>query len=168
MSARNISAVPQATPERPLSEDELSTLLDELKEGLTYSKTNAGVPVSYTVNFLKDNAAARLGTAVQYAAEDCRVFLNYWLELRQNGAYMADYTVTWDEPGAPGKKEEGRYSAGNKMQVNFAGDATNIRIHLRTMSDWLIVNKVLQPQELNKCYQTFGVATSPGWNNDCR
>lgn len=137
-------------------------------KSMTYSKTNAGVPVSYTVNFLKDNAAARLGTAVQYIAEDCRVFPNYWLELRQNGAYMADYTVTWDEPGAPGKKEEGRYSAGNKMLVHFAGDATNIRIHLRTMSDWLILNKVLQPHELNKCYQTHGIATSPIWDNNCK
>ncbi|HRI03158.1 MAG TPA: thiol-activated cytolysin family protein [Pyrinomonadaceae bacterium] len=130
-------------------------------KAMTYSKANAGVPVSYTVNFLKDNAVAKVGTTTQYNAEDCRNFPNYWLEIRQNGAYMADYTVTWDEPGVPGKKQEGRFSAGNKMQVNFAGDATNIRIHLRTMSDWLIVNKVLQPNELNKAYQTGGHATGP-------
>ncbi len=131
---------------------------------MSYSKTNAGVPVSYTVNFLKDNAAARVGTAIQYSAEDCRVLPNYWIEIRQNGAYMADFTVTWDEPGAPGRKQEGRYSAGNKMQVNFPGDATNIRMHLRTMSDWLIVNKELQPNELNKIYQTGGHATGPNFS----
>ncbi|MBP6004322.1 MAG: thiol-activated cytolysin family protein [Pyrinomonadaceae bacterium] len=133
-------------------------------KSMSYSKTNAGVPVSYTVNFLKDNAAARVGTSIEYSAEDCRVFPNYWLEIRQNGAYMADYTVTWDEPGAPGRKQEGRFSAGNKMQVNFAGDATNIRINLRTMSDWPIVNKVLQPSELNKAYQTGGHATGPSFS----
>lgn len=132
-------------------------------KSMSYSKTNAGVPVSYTVNFLKDSAAARVGTSIEYLAEDCRVFPNYWLEIRQNGAYMADYTVTWDEPGAPGRKQEGRFSAGNKMQVNFAGDATNIRINLRTMSDWPIVNKVLQPSELNKAYQTGGHATGPSF-----
>ena len=77
---------------------------------------------------------------------------------------MADYTVTWDEPGAPGKKQEGRYSAGGKMQVNFAGDATNIRLNLRTMSGWQIVDKVLQPNELNKVYQTGGVATGPNFS----
>jgi len=139
-----------------------------------YSKSNPGVPISYTVKFLKDNAVAKLGTATDYVEEKCETLNNLWIEIRQNGAYMADYTVTWDEPGnnlsAPAvqKKEEGRYSAGNKMQVNFPGDATNIRVNLRTMSGWGILDTVLLPADLNKCYQTFGVATGPGWNNDCR
>ncbi|MBL8180684.1 MAG: hypothetical protein JNL64_03625, partial [Blastocatellia bacterium] len=81
-------------------------------------------------------------------------------EIQQHGWYMADYTVTWDEPGAPGKKQEGRYSAGNKMQVSFAGDATNIRMYLRTMSGVLIVDKILQPSELNKAYRTDGTAVT--------
>lgn len=131
---------------------------------MAYSKANAGVPVSFTVNFLKDNAAARLGATTQYSSQDCLDLPNYWLEIQQWGAYMADYTVTWDEPGAPGKKQEGRYSAGGKMQVNFAGDATNIRLNLRTMSGWQIVDKVLQPNELNKVYQTGGVATGPNFS----
>lgn len=74
------------------------------------------------------------------------------------GAYVADFTVTWDEPGAPGKKQEGRYAAGYKMQVNFPGDATNIRMYLRTMSGVPIVDKILQPSELNKAYRTDGTA----------
>jgi len=125
---------------------------------MAYSKANAGVPVSFTVNFLKDNATARLGATTQYSSQDCLDLPNYWLEIQQHGWYMADYTVTWDEPGAPGKKQEGRYSAGNKMQVNFAGDATNVRIYLRTMSGVLIVDKILQPSELNKAYRTDGTA----------
>lgn len=132
-----------------------------------YSKTNPGVPISYTVNFLKDNSAARVGASTDYSAQDCQDFPNYWIEIRQNGVYVADYTVTWDEPGNPGKKEEGKYSAGNKMVVNFAGDASNIRINLRTISDFPIVNKELSPQDLNKCYQTRGIATGPTWDNNC-
>lgn len=127
---------------------------------MAYSKANAGVPVSFTVNFLKDNAAARLGATTEYSSQDCREFPNYWLEIQQHGWYMADYTVTWDEPGTPGKKQEGRYSAGNKMQVNFPGDATNIRIYLRTMSGVPIVDKILQPSELNKAYRTDGTAVT--------
>ncbi len=133
-----------------------------------YSKTNPGVPISYTVNFLKDNSVARVGATTDYSTEDCQDFPNYWILIRQNGAYMADFTVTWDEPGSQGRKEEGRYAAGNKMQVNFPGDATNIRVNLKTMSDWPILNKLLQPSDLNKCYQTGGVATGPTWDNNCR
>ncbi len=125
---------------------------------MVYSKANAGVPVSFTVNFLKDNATARLGATTQYSSQDCLDLPNYWLEIQQHGWYMADYTVTWDEPGAAGKKQEGRYAAGNKMRVIFAGDATNIRMYLRTMSGVLIVDKILQPSELNKAYRTDGTA----------
>ena len=144
--------------------------IERLVKGKTagYSKTSQGVPISYTVNFLKDNSAARVGATTDYSAQDCQDFPNYWIEIHQNGAYMADFTVTWDEPGSPGRREEGRYSAGNKMQVNFPGDATNIRVNLRTMSDWPILNKVLAPQDLNKCYQTGGIATGPTWDNNCR
>ncbi len=146
-----------------------SNLMPIIKgKNAVYSKSNQGLPISYTVKFLKDNAIARVGTTTDYSAIDCQDAQNKWIEIRQNGAYMADYTVTWDEPGRPGQKVEGRYSAGNKMQVNFPGDATNIRLNLRTMSGWGILDKVLQPADLNKCYQTFGIATGPGWNNDCR
>ncbi len=131
---------------------------------MSYSKTNASVPVGYTVNFLKDNAAARVGTTTQYSDEDCRVFPNYWLQIRQNGWYVADFTVTWDEPGNPGRKIEQKAMKGQVMTLNFPGDATNIRINLRTISDWQIVNKVLQPNELNKVYETAGVATGPTFN----
>ncbi len=131
---------------------------------MSYSKTNASVPVGYTVNFLKDNAAARVGTTTQYSDEDCRVFPNYWLQIRQNGWYVADFTVTWDEPGNPGRKIEQKAMKDHVMTLNFPGDATNIRINLRTISDWQIVNKVMQPNELNKYYETAGVATGPTFN----
>ncbi|NJM54276.1 MAG: hypothetical protein HC846_13380, partial [Blastocatellia bacterium] len=104
----------------------------------------------------------------------CETLNNLWLEIRQNGAYMADFTVTWDEPGnslnAPlvPKKEEGRYSAGNKMQVNFPGDATNIRVNLRTMSGVGILDKVLLPANLNTAYQTGGHAVGPNWSRECK
>ncbi len=130
---------------------------------MTYSKANAGVPVSFTVNFLKDNAAATVGATTQYGAEDCRTFPNYWLKLIQNGAYSAVFTVTWDEPGRQGSVHKGDLLGGFQMVVHIPGDATNVRMHLRTVSDWLIVNKVMQPDELNKTYETAGVATGPSY-----
>lgn len=143
-------------------------------ENAVYSKSNPGVPISYTVKFLKDNAIAKIGATTDYVEEKCETLNNLWLEIRQNGAYMADFTVTWDEPGnslnAPlvPKKEEGRYSAGNKMQVNFPGDATNIRVNLRTMSGVGILDKVLLPANLNTAYQTGGHAVGPNWSRECK
>lgn len=137
-------------------------------ENAVYSKDNPGVPISYTVKFLKDNAVAKVGTTTDYNTIDCQDAQNKWIEIRQNGAYMADYTVTWDEPGKPAQKVEGRYSAGNKMQVSFPGDATNIRVNLRTMSGWGILDKVLLPADLNTAYQTGGHAVSPNWSRECK
>lgn len=144
-----------------------SNLMPIIKNAV-YSKSNQGLPISYTVKFLKDNAVARVGANTDYSAIDCQDAQNKWIEIRQNGAYMADYTVTWDEPGRSGQKVEGRYSAGNKMQVNFAGDATNIRVNLRTMSGVGILDKVLQPNDLNTTFQTGGHAVGPNWSKECK
>lgn len=139
-----------------------------------YSKSNPGVPIAYTVKFLKDDRVALMGATTDYVEEKCETLNNLWIEIRQNGAYMADYTVTWDEPGnGPGappvqKKEEGRYSAGNKMQVNFPGDATNIHVNLRTMSGWGILDRTLLPADLNTVFQTGGHAIGPNWSKECK
>lgn len=139
-----------------------------------YSKSNPGVPIAYTVKFLKDDRVALMGATTDYVEEKCETLNNLWIEIRQNGAYMADYTVTWDEPGnSPGappvkKKEEGRYSAGNKMQVNFPGDATNIHVNLRTMSGWGILDRTLLPADLNTAFQTGGHAIGPNWSKECK
>jgi len=133
-----------------------------------YSKDNPGVPIGYTVKFLKDDVIAKMGTTTEYTTNECKDLANLWIVIRQNGAYMADFTVTWDDPGKPTtQKKEERLSAGNKMQVDFPADATNIRVNLRTMSGWGILDKVLLPDDLSKCYQTTGHAIGPGWDNKC-
>lgn len=51
------------------------------------------------------------------------------------------------------------------MQVLFPGDPTNIRMYLRTISGVLIVEKILQPNELNKAYRTNGTAVTTSFGS---
>lgn len=133
-----------------------------------YSKSNPGIPISYSVKFLKDNSIAKIGATADYSEEKCETVNNKWIEIRQNGWYVADYTVSWDEPGRPAQKVEGRYVLGNKMHVSFSGDATNIRVNLRTMSGVGILDKVLLPTDLNTSYQIGGHAVGPNWSRECK
>jgi thiol-activated cytolysin len=139
-----------------------------------YSKSNPGVPIAYTVKFLKDDRVALMGANTDYVEEKCETLNNLWLELRQNGVYVAHFEVTWDEPGsnpsAPPvhQKREEDHGLGSKMVVNFPGDANNIHVVLKTSPGRLILDRFLTPADLNKAFQTDGIVTGPGWSQECK
>jgi len=53
-----------------------STILDKIRgiisgENAVYSKNNPGVPIAYSVFYLKDNSLAKLGYTTEYTAKEC-------------------------------------------------------------------------------------------------
>ena len=133
-----------------------------------YSKNNPGVPIGYTVKFLKDDRVALMGATTDYVEEKCETLNNLWITLQQGGVYVANFVVTWDEPGAPNQRKEENHGLGSNMTVNFPGDATNIHIVLKTSPGRLILDRFLTPADLNKAWRTDGIVTGPGWNQECK
>ena len=139
-----------------------------------YSKSNPGVPIAYSVKFLKDDRVALMGATTDYVEEKCETLNNLWLELRQNGVYVANFDVTWDEPGngpnAPAVRQRKveDHGLGSKMVVNFPGDATNIHVVLKTSPGRLIMDRFLTPDDLNKAFQTGGHLVGPDWSQECK
>ena len=141
-----------------------------------YSKANPGVPISYTVRFLKDQSIAKMGTTTEYTKEVCQNIPNMSIQLIHSGAYVAKYEITYNNAGKEVKVETGNQTAGWKQTFYFPGDATNVRLGGWAMTGlvWApwgeIYNKILTPEELkNKCITNTGTTLNRNFSvGDCR
>ena len=140
-----------------------------------YSKDNPGVPIGYTVKFLKDDSIAKMGTTTEYTTTECQDLNNLWVKVVHNGAYIAHFYVNWDEPGKPNqtRKEEGKTS-GFQQKFDFPGDATNIRVKMENDTGLVwqprreMFNRVMQPDDLNCVYTAVGTTLGSSSNKgDC-
>lgn len=79
----------------------VSGKIDDLKEiiknGSRYSKSNPGVPISYSTRFMKDNAPATISSHSEYVQTTATSYNNSFLTLDHSGAYVARYFIDWDE-----------------------------------------------------------------------
>ena len=140
-----------------------------------YSKNNPGVPIAYTVKFIKDNSIAKMGSTAEYTTTDCQELSNIWIKVEHSGAFIGHFTVTWDEPGKPTqvRKEHGK-TAGFQLKFDFPGDATNIRLKMENDTGLVwqpqreIFNRALQPTDLNCSYVIHGTTLGSGFDKkDC-
>ncbi len=98
-----------------------------------------------------------------------------WIRMVHNGAYLARFNLTWDEPNKPNnnRNADGK-TAGFEQRVVLPDNATNIRLKIEAATGlpwdpWgEVINKVLQPNELNKCYRARGTTLNRLWDNDCQ
>ncbi|MBK7393325.1 MAG: hypothetical protein IPI64_08495 [Chloracidobacterium sp.] len=98
-----------------------------------------------------------------------------WIKIIHAGAYIAHFDVTWDEPDRPNRSwNGGGKTAGWMDLVYIPAAATNIRLRMRNDTGLVwqpqreILNKVLQPSDLNKCYRVTGTTLGSSYDNDCQ
>ncbi len=155
-------------------------LVKLIQDSATFSERNPGVPIAYSVNFLKDNALARMASTTDYTEWNCTEFPSGYIKLFHAGAYIARFRVTWQEKDERGEKgvnkswSSGNQTAGWSHTLNLPGDAANVRIKGEAKTGLLwnpwgeIINKV-ENGPTNKCYKAVGTTLiGRGWNNDCR
>ena len=143
-----------------------------------YSKNNPGVPITYTVKFLKDNTIAKMGSTTDFTTEDCTELDNIWVKVTHDGGYIGYFSATWEEPDPADiekfvtkeRKEDGK-TAGWQAKFDFPGDASNIRLKLENDTGivWQprreIFNRVLLPVDLNRCYTVTGTTLNSTYSS---
>lgn len=72
---------------------EINTMITE---HVILSKDNPGVPLCYTVAFLKDNKIGDIYGTSQYLTSTSQEFLSGELRLKHTGAYVAKFNVSWE------------------------------------------------------------------------
>ena len=95
-----------------------------------YSKSNPGVPIAYTVRFLKDNSIAKMGYTADYTSTECTLWKESTLQLRNDGAYVARGFVSYLPRGAAKKKTvgTGNFTAGVTRTVTVPAGATQVTL----------------------------------------
>lgn len=105
-----------------------------------YSKSNPGVPIAYTVKFLKDNTIAKMGYTTSYKATECKVWKESRLTVHNSGAYIARAFARYyaRHQSTPVTVSSGNFTAGlNRVLVVPAG-ATEVE--LWADAEWFIAS----------------------------
>lgn len=98
-----------------------------------------------------------------------------WIKMVHDGAYSARFHLTWDEPNKPNNSRtaEGKFK-GFEQRIVLPENATNIRLKIEAATGLVwdpwgeVINKVLQPNELNRCYRAHGTTLNRLWDNNCQ
>ncbi|MFC5370365.1 thiol-activated cytolysin family protein [Arcanobacterium bovis] len=110
-----------------------------IKEESTFSTNVPAVPVSYAVNFLKDNQQATVQNSGDYIETTATTYTAGAITLRHAGGYVAKFDLTWDEISFDAKGNEIRTpmkwsgnwkarTAGFRETIHLPANARNIRV----------------------------------------
>lgn len=102
---------------------DLASVKEVINQGARYNKLNPGVPIAYKVNFLKDNAPAKVQSTSDYVETNATTYQKSLLNLDHSGAYVAKFFVTWDEVS---------YDANGKEVITpkaWSGNGQNLTAH---------------------------------------
>ena len=99
-------------------------------ENAVYSRSNPGVPIAYTVRFLKDNSLAKMGFTTDYTSTECSLWKQSTLQLREDGAYVARGFVSYYPRGVASLKTvgTGNFTAGVTKTLTVPAGATQVTL----------------------------------------
>ncbi len=156
---------------------DLSGLQAAIQKDARYRRDNPGVPIAYTVAFLKDNTTASVKASSDYVETECIEYPNAFIKLVHNGAYVGRFNVTWQEPNQQGNLVDKAWSSGEKTAgytytLDLPGDAVNIKIKGEAATGLVwdpwgeAINKVL-PSPTNCTYTIYGTTLGRENKVDC-
>ena len=90
-------SVPESFSGFDMNEDNAKKVNGVIFSDTQFSKENPGIPLNYRVAFLKENQPAVINGTTQYVDEKIERFSSGELELEHQGAYVARFTVSWQE-----------------------------------------------------------------------
>ncbi len=157
---------------------DINTLKELIREGANISAQSPAVAISYKTAFLKDNATATFKNHTDYIETKATAYKNGFLKLEHKGAYIARYTITWDEVSYDKDGKEvitrrqwedngkGR-TAGFKTELQFKGNVRNlsVKIEERTGLAWepwrTVYNRSDLPLVQNRTITHRGTTLNP-------
>jgi thiol-activated cytolysin len=130
-------------------------------ENAVYSKSNPGVPISYTIWYLKDNKLAKMGYTTDYSIPSCSQALvpGAKISVQNDAGYLIRFTVRYtDANNKPGSHSSGEYSAGFVRDWTLPAGAHNITLDVdfRSVFDWFDFWEKSYTVPTRKCYKTWG------------
>jgi len=160
------------------STNSAGTILDKIRgiisgENAVYSRNNPGVPIAYSVFYLKDNSLAKLGYTTEYTANECVTTQNS----NTLSVYLGNFTSVNDCDGWPKGPGEFRFKVqvlnenGGRLGNDFPNNSGTKSVSLSDGAKYL-VNKTVTftlPKELGKKFTVKLICSeSDSGGNDSR
>ncbi len=140
-----------------------------------YSKSNPGVPIAYTVKFLKDNSIAKMGYTTDYTATECSLWKPSVLDVRNDGAYIARAAVSYYPRGDTALKTvgSGNFTAGVTRSFTVPAGSTQVTLWADAMiwpwpEVWGQISRQawdIGPEYEKHCLK--GTTTINSWQHNC-
>lgn len=137
-------------------------------ENAVYSKNNPGVPIAYTVKFLKDNRVSKMGFTTDYTATECTTKTKGNIRIKCTGLYVLRFSVKYNDwQGIARSWSSGDITKGNYKMCQIPGGSTNIVVHAKAVWGANIFTKNYDaPQDA--CFETGGTTFGTNWKSvDC-
>jgi len=146
-----------------------------IESGGQFSSKNPGVPIVYTVKFLKDNQLAKMGYATDFVKVECEEKEEMFIKLYHAGGYVAKFKISWVEDGKDKSWDSGDKTAGYSETVNLPYNAQDIRIAAWAYTGlvWDSLGEIIKElvteslKQLNKCYRVYGTTLDRRWDSNC-
>jgi thiol-activated cytolysin len=164
---------------------DLSKVQDYIANGATYSAKNPGLPIEYSVKFLKDNTLATIRLAGEYTYFTSVEHPYGFVKMKHTGGMLGRWRVTWTVEGVEHQETNTSWPNGDfgptYVPVPIPGDARNVRIKgelARLVNDaWqIVVSAGPHDGPNNHCYWIYGTSffekvasgPAPGDGDDCK
>ena len=149
------------------SDAALKGLADYIKGGAGYKRDNPGLPVAYTVVFLKDNQFARIGSTTDYTEVECVRYNMGFVKFDTYCGYVVKFDVSWIEPDSKGNYTvqkswaSGEQTSGYGYTLQLPGDARSVHLHAEAAtglvwSPWGEIFNLMIDGPDNKTYKATG------------
>ena len=126
-----------------------------------YNKSNPGVPISYTIWYLKDNKQAKMGYTTDYSVTNCSQSLvpGAKVSVQNDAGYVIRFYVRFkDKNNKAQTHSSGDYSAGFVRSYTLPDGAHDITLDVdfRSVLDWFDYWQKSYAIPTRKCYKTWG------------
>lgn len=132
-----------------------------------YSKSNPGVPIAYTVRYLKDNKFAKMGYTTEYQAEDCRTIPVPAARVNVKNSTGPGAAIGWDmqysikykdKNGKEQTINSGKVIKGNAIDKEVPSGSYDIRLRVEYVDGtvWKKIGDASWEVPTNACFQLHG------------
>ncbi len=135
-------------------------------QNAVYSKSNPGVPIAYTVRYLKNNTIAKLGYTTDYSVDECKqtAVPGATITLQNDGIYVAYFALRYkDINGVNQSVNSGSMVSFTVRKLNLPPGAHDITVDVdyHGAFTWYDLFEKSYSVPSNKCFQLWGTAFSP-------
>ncbi len=134
-------------------------------QNAVYNKSNPGVPIAYTIKYLKDNRIARMGYSTNYSVEECSTALvpGQPLSVYCEAGFVSHFTITGKHAdGSAFSFASGDISLGKTVTKMVPDGANGITLKVEYYAvAWHALKSYHYAIPEKHCFKTYGTVFSP-------